>query len=290
MDGLNYHHLLYFWKVAKRGSIAKASAELELTQPTISEQIRLLESSLGQKLFNRVGRSLVLTEAGQSVLVYAEKIFALGSELTEALSGIEPRPLVLHVGIETGLGQKVVAKLLAPALRIEPRPYFDVRRDSMENLLSLLSAGKVDVVLTAGKPPRNETASHAHLLLDCGTLFVVGKKRRITTAKFPRSLDGIPFLLPPAPLSAKLQDWFRRQKISPQIAGSFDSEDLMRGLAALGLGAFAAPDLKEREVPELKVLGRTDDVRTRFYALTRERRPSDPAIAAILESASRKPI
>jgi hypothetical protein len=72
------------------------------------------------------------------------------------------------------------------------------------------------------------------------------------------------------------------------MAGSFDSEDLMRGLGGLGLGVFAVPDLKERETPEFKVLGRSAEVRSRFYALTRERRPADPAVAAILASATRK--
>ena len=288
MNGLNYHHLLYFWKVAKTGSIAKASAELNLTQPTISEQIRLLESGFDRKLFDRVGRSLVLTEAGHSVLTYANQIFALGSELTASLRGaIEPRPAILLVGIETRLGQRVVAKLLAPAMRVKPRPSLNVKRDSIQNLLSLLSDGKIHLMLTVGPRPKNH--SHAHLLLDCGTLFLLAKKREMLTGKFPRVLDGIPFLLPPAPMNAQLQDWFRTQKVSPQIAGSFDSEDLMRGLGELGLGVFAVPDLKERLAPELKVLGRTAEVRSRFYALTRERRPVDPAVAAILASASRKP-
>jgi LysR family transcriptional activator of nhaA len=287
MDGLNYHHLLYFWKVAKTGSIAKASAELNLTQPTISEQIRLLESGFDRKLFDRVGRSLVLTEAGHSVLTYANQIFALGSELTASLRGaIEPRPAILLVGIETRLGQRVVAKLLAPAMRVKPRPYLNVKRDSIQNLLSLLSDGKIHLVLTAGPRPKNH--SHAHLLLDCGTLFLVAKKRERIAAKFPRALDGIPFLLPPAPLNAQLQDWFRTHKISLKMVGSFDSEDLMCGLGGLGLGVFAVPDLKEREAPELRVLGRTAEVRSRFYALTRERRPADPAVAAILASATRK--
>ncbi len=286
MDGLNYHHLLYFWKVAKTGSIAKASAELNLTQPTISEQIRLLENGLDRKLFDRVGRALVLTEAGHSVLNYADQIFALGNELTASLRGaITPRPATLNVGIAPGLGQRVVAKLLAPAMRVNPRPYLSLKRDSIQNLLPQLSDGKIQVVLTAGPRPKNP--SHAHLLLDCGTLFLVAKKRERHAAKFPRALDGMPFLLPPAPLNANVQHWFRTQKVSPQTAGSFDSEDLMRGLGGLGLGVFAVPDLKEHEAPEFRVLGRTAEVRSRFYALTRERRPADPVVAAILASATR---
>ena len=78
MDWMNYHHLLYFWSVAKHGSVTKACEELRLAQPTISAQIRALEEALGEKLFARSGRHLVLIEMGSIVLRYAEDIFSLG--------------------------------------------------------------------------------------------------------------------------------------------------------------------------------------------------------------------
>ena len=100
MEWLNYHHLLYFWMVAKRGSIARACEELRLAQPTISGQLRVLEESLGEELFARQGRRLVLTEAGQVVYRYADEIFTLGSELTDVLKGRpRNRPLRLIVGV-----------------------------------------------------------------------------------------------------------------------------------------------------------------------------------------------
>lgn len=193
----------------------------------------------------------------------------------------------MQVGVETCLGQPVVAKLLAPVLRVNPRPHLILKRDSIQNLLPLLSDGKIQLVLTAGPRPKNP--SHAHLLLDCGTIFLSAKKRERSSKKFPRALDGTPFLMPPAPMNARLQDWFRTHRISPTIAGSFDSEDWMRGLGGFGLGAFAVPDIKGHEPSGLKVLGRTTEIRSRFYALTRERRPDDPTIGAILGSASRDP-
>ena len=87
MEWLNYHHLLYFWMVAKKGSIARACEELRLAQPTISEQLRALEENLGEKLSARQGRWLVLTETGQVVYRYADEIFALGSGLRPGGSG-----------------------------------------------------------------------------------------------------------------------------------------------------------------------------------------------------------
>ncbi|MCA9269405.1 MAG: LysR family transcriptional regulator, partial [Planctomycetales bacterium] len=83
---LNYHHLQYFWAVAREGSIARACAQLHVSQPTMSTQIRKLERSLGHKLFHRVGRGLVLTEAGKAVFRYADEIFTLGREMVDAMS------------------------------------------------------------------------------------------------------------------------------------------------------------------------------------------------------------
>jgi LysR family transcriptional activator of nhaA len=287
MDGLNYHHLLYFWKVAKTGSISKASAELQLTQPTISEQIRLLESGLNRKLFDRVGRSLVLTETGHTVYTYAEKIFALGGELTDSLQGVPvSRPATLRIGVDSGVGANIVLHLLAPALRSNPRPVFEIRHDSPENLVVALLAGKLDLVLTTTPPPNH--GAHAHLLLDCGTLFVECKRQRSTPAKFPRSLDARPFLFPTQPLAGKLQSWFRSQKLSPQISGTFHSYDDLLAFAGQGLGTFPLPDLKGADTKELRVLGRTDVVRCRFFALTRERRPHDPVLAAVVNTTPRK--
>src|SRR5690349_14730935 len=109
MDWLNYHHLLYFWTVAKRGSIARACEELRLAQPTISGQIRALEESLGEKLFARQGRRLVLTDVGQVAYRYAEEIFSLGRELTEVLKGRpQNRPTRLMLGMSD-----LVPKLIA---------------------------------------------------------------------------------------------------------------------------------------------------------------------------------
>ena len=87
MNQLNYQHLLYFWTVAREGTISKACELLFLTQPTISAQLRSLEKAAGAKLFNRVGRNLVLTETGQTVYRYAEQIFSLGRELQDTLGG-----------------------------------------------------------------------------------------------------------------------------------------------------------------------------------------------------------
>src|SRR6516162_2129596 len=97
---LNYHHLLYFWIVAREGTIARACAELHLTQPTISGQLRSLERAFGTKLFNRAGRNLVLTDAGRVVYRYADEIFSLGRELQDTVRG---RPVGSFVRLLVGI-------------------------------------------------------------------------------------------------------------------------------------------------------------------------------------------
>ena len=119
MEWLNYHHLFYFWTVAKEGSIVDASDKLRLTQATISAQIRSFEENLGEKLFNRVGRRLLLTETGRVAFRYAEEIFTLGREFMDTLKG-RPlgQPLRFRVGITDVLPKLIAHSLLEPAFQV----------------------------------------------------------------------------------------------------------------------------------------------------------------------------
>ena len=105
MDWLNYHHLFYFWTVVREGGVSKASKVLRLAQPTVGGQIKALENALDQKLFERQGRSLVLTDVGQVVFRYADEIFSLGRELQDTLKGrpvARPRRRVLALSVRPG--------------------------------------------------------------------------------------------------------------------------------------------------------------------------------------------
>src|SRR5690242_9282491 len=149
MDWLNYHHLLYFWTVARTGSIARACAELHLAQPTISGQLRSLEDHLGEKLFTRVGRRLVLTEVGKVVYGYADEIFSLGRELTDVLKGKpQGRPARLVVGISDLMPKLVAYRILEPALHLDAPVHLVCYEDQPERLLLSLSAHEIDLVLT----------------------------------------------------------------------------------------------------------------------------------------------
>src|SRR6185437_3932107 len=169
MEWLNYHHLLYFWMVAKKGSIARACEELRLAQPTISGQLRALEESLGEKLFTRQGRRLILTETGQVVFRYAEEIFALGSELTDVLQGRpRNRPMRLIVGVSDLIPKLIAYRILEPALSLKGGVQIECYEDTPEKLLSSLSAHELDLVLTDAPARSFRVRVFNHLLGSSG--------------------------------------------------------------------------------------------------------------------------
>ncbi len=118
MEWLNYHHLRYFWMVARKGGVRKAAEELRVSQPSISAQLRLLEEALGEKLFRRSGRNLVLTEAGHMVLSYADEIFSAGRELVSAIKRHPgARPLRLNVGLTDAFPKLIAFQILSAAFQ-----------------------------------------------------------------------------------------------------------------------------------------------------------------------------
>ena len=122
MEWLNYHHLFYFWKVLRTGSITRACEELRLAPPTISAQLRSFEENLGEKLLTRSGRKLVPTEMGQMVFRYADEIFALGQNLMDAVKQRPTgKPMRLVVGVDDVLPKEIAQELIEPALHL-PEP------------------------------------------------------------------------------------------------------------------------------------------------------------------------
>jgi LysR family transcriptional activator of nhaA len=294
MEWLNYHHLLYFWVVAKEGSIVRAGQELRLAHPTISGQIRRLEESLGEKLFTRRGRNLALTEAGRVAFRYADEIFSLGREFIDTLKGRgNGRPLRLVVGVADVLPPSLVRRFLEPAFRLEEPVQVVCRADkSVDEFIAELALHKVDVVIADGPAGSAiPVRAFSHLLGECGTSFfaaatLAGSSRR----KFPLSLDGAPFLLPGAPSAVRraLEQWFDAQGVQPKIVAEFDDSALAKDFGKEGMGVFAAPSVIEAEVKRdyhVRVIGRSSAVRQQFYAISVERKIRHPAVAAVCEGA-----
>lgn len=213
MEWLNYHHLLYFWVVARRGSIAQAAEELLLSPPTISVQLSQLEGNIGEKLFSRTGRRLVLTEVGKVVYRYAQEIFSLGQELTDTLKGRPTgRPLRLQVGLADVLPKGVAYRLIEPALHLVSPVRVICREDPPDRLLALLAVQELDLILSdAPIGPGTSVRAYNHPLGECAVGFYAKPKlARVYRRHFPRSLDGAPFLLPTESASMRLglDQWF----------------------------------------------------------------------------------
>ena len=292
MDWLNYHHLFYFWTVARAGSIARASQELRLAQPTISNQLKTLESHLGVKLLERQGRRLVLTDVGRTVLRYADDIFRTGQELQRAVKGLPTgQRLRLVAGVVDVIPKRMAALLLQPAVDAHPDLVLVCREGPLPQLLGALAVHELDVVI-ADVPASEEVKVKAfnHRLGDCGTTFFAGAKLAHLKKGFPKSLQGAPMLLPAegTALRRALDAWLAAAAIQPAVSGEFDDSALMKAFGARGFGVFAAPRVLEDDIRDqygVQVIGRAEEVREVFYAITVERRLRHPAVVAVAEAA-----
>lgn len=293
MPVLNYRHLWYFYVVAREGSITRACERLHVTQPAISAQLQKLERSVGEKLFEKSGRNLVLSEAGKVAYEYAEEIFSLGRELTDTLQQRPTgKPLRLAVGVVDSLPKLVTYRLLQPALRMSEPVRLLLQDDRPERLFAELSVHGLDLVLTdAPLPPTVSVRAYDHLLGECGvSVFGAPALAERYRAGFPGSLDGAPFLLPTesTTLRRSLERWFEAEEILPHVVGEIADSSLLKTFGQAGMGVFAAPSVIEAEIRrqyQVEAIGRVPEVVERFYAISIERRIKHPAVLAISSAA-----
>jgi LysR family transcriptional activator of nhaA len=294
MEWLNYHHLLYFWVVAREGSIAKASRELRLAHPTISAQVHRLEQVLGVKLFARSGRKLVLTDVGRIAFRYADEIFSLGGEFLDVMKGrAAGRTPPLIIGIANSLPKALVHRVLEPIVSLATPVRVVCREDrATDAFLRDLAVHELDLVLCDAPAPPNQTVRvFNHVLGDCGTAFMAAPQlARAVKRRFPQSLSGMPFVMPSrqSAMHRVLDGWFDQLAIRPQIVAEVDDAALIKRFGEAGLGVFTVPDAVESEVGarhRVRCIGHVAELRQRFYAVSVERRIRHPAVAAILEHA-----
>ncbi len=296
MDWLNYHHLLYFWSVAKHGTVAKACEELHLAQPTISGQIMLLEQALGEQLFVRTGRRLVLTEMGKVVLKYAEDIFATGEQLMRAVKGrgMKEHPSRLVVGMVDVVAKPLATQFLKSALKMDQPTLLICREDKLPFLLADLVIHEVDLVIADSPAPQHGNARiYNHLLGESGvTLFASPRLAAQYRRGFPQSLRNAPMVLPTtdAMLRQLLDPWLAQHDLSPTIVGEFDDSMTLKAFGQEGYGIFPGATAIEKEICrqyQVQVVGRLDSLKQYFYAITVERRLKHPAVLAIVQAARR---
>jgi len=289
---LNFRHLHYFWIVAKEGSVTRAAERLGLAVQTVSAQLASLEQSVGKSLFRPQGRRLVLTEAGQVALRYADQIFLLGEQLLEALADVDlDKTLRLTVGISDSLPKLIASKLLESALTLPQPVRLICFEEQFDTLLGKLSVHKIDVMLTDRPvPPGSALRVFSHLLgeFEIGWfgLPVLADRYR---EGFPASLEGAPLLLPTRnnALRGRIDQWLNSHDLTPNIFGEFDDNALLNTFGQQGRGLFPAPTALAANVRQqlgAVPVGPIPQVREQIYALSNERKIQHPGIAAILNA------
>jgi LysR family transcriptional activator of nhaA len=292
---LNYQHLLYFWSVVRTGSVTRAANELSLSTPTVSAQLRTLEERLGEKLLEKSGRKLVPTEVGRVVFTFAEQIFEVGRELLDALEQRPSRrPLRFTVGIDDVLPKEMAQRLLEPAMRMGQAVHLVCREGTLERLVASLAIHELDAVLSdAPASPTLNVRAYNHLLGTSGICWMATPAIASSLRRgFPRSLDGVPMLLPTDDTAIRrmLDQWLEQHELRPLLVGEFEDYALLREFARAGHGfapVHAVQEAQFRREHGLQRVGEARPVTAQFFAISLERRIKHPALAAVVAGARR---
>jgi LysR family transcriptional regulator, transcriptional activator of nhaA len=289
MSALNYKHLHYFWVVAKEGGISAAARKLGITAQTISGQVSLLEQDIGQSLFVQVGRNLQLTEAGRTMLHYADQIFLLGQELQHAMERGDSQRARLNIGVVDMIPKSNALQLLSPLCQNGIKLVCHVDGE-LNELLAKLTLHQFDLIL-ADRPLLNAEALQlrsqplvrAPVMLQ-GTRELVAQYQ----ADFPHSLNGAPLLLPTRNTALRLQldAWFAERQIYPDIVGEFSDRELMHAFAKAGIGLQPNPVIHSKAIPteELQNLGELDQVEAHYHAIYSPKKILHPALEKLLNA------
>lgn len=293
MEWLNYHHLLYFWLVAREGSLSRACTQLRLAPSTVSKQIHQLEDAFGHRLFTRAGRRLVPTESGRVVFRYAEEIFGLGREMLDTLKDRPVgRPITVTIGVADVVPKKVAERLLAPALQLPEGVHLVCREGEPRRLLAELALHELDMVLTDAPPsPDVRVRAFSHPLGSSGITFFAGAELvRRARGRFPGVLGQLPLLLPSggSALRRRLDQWFDAVGVRPRVVGEFEDSALLVAFGARGLGAFPVATATRADMGfgrGVRAIGQPPGLEESYYAVTVERRIKHPAVVAVCAQA-----
>ena len=285
----NYHHLHYFWVVAKEGGMARAAERLGMAVQTVSTQVRELERALGHALLKPAGRGLVLTEAGVVAMHQADRIFQLGEQLPAAVRDAASTPgMRLAVGICDGLPKLVVQRLMRPVLST-PQLRLLCHAGEQADLLAELALHRLDVVLADRVPPPNPNLKLYSHALGSSPLAWYAPPAMAAAARrgFPHSLAKVPVLLPTAhaAVRAALDQWFDSQAIRPRVIGEFEDSALLKTFAAGGMGVFAAASLVHDELVArygVVRVGHCEGVEEHFFAIGTEKKVLHPLVQRLL--------
>lgn len=278
VDQLNFHHLFYFWQVARTGHLTEAAKGLHTSQSALSAQIRQLEQRLGESLFLREGRRLVLTEAGHLVFSYSENIFGLGQEMLGRLQGTVEGMDHLRVGSVATLSRNYQENWIRPLLA-DPSVTITLESGTLDHLLVRLLQHQLDVVLANEAVSDDGTKAMHCRLLGSQEILLVGAAShwRDMQLRIPEDLDGVDIALPGVKSALRIQfdALCIAANVSPRVRAEVDDMAMLRliardsGWLALLPGVVVQDEL---QTGQLITLGRTNEMREYFYAITTSHR------------------
>lgn len=285
---LNFHHLYYFYIIAREGSIAKAAERLRIGQPTLSTQLRQLEQSVGRELFERRKQRIYLSESGKVAYQYAEQVFSLGAEMIEALQErLVNNRVHVQIGALDSVPKSLISKTILQAYKLGPCDVSVLEGEGGE-LLRELSAHKLDLLL-ANYPPQTDIKSiYAKSVAKLKVVVCGAPKFKDLRKNFPRSLEGQPFIFPTAHsrLRRDLEHFFKLNEI--RVDQTVETQDtslqLLLGQEGVGLipiAEVAADDLiKEKK---LIVLGVLEGVHEEIWLASASRKIENPIAAKLMK-------
>ncbi len=286
---LNYNHLRYFWAVAHNGNLTRAAEQLHVSQSALSLQIKKLEEQLGHELFDRTGRQLTLTGAGQRALDYADVIFASGNELVSTLRGESRSVEVLRIGVLATLSRNLQIEFLSPVIGREDVA-MTVRSGTLDEMLRLLEAHRVDVVLTNTVPPRDAVTPWIVQPLARQPVSLVGyPERKIPGRSLCDTLAEEPVVVPTIETAIRgaFDAFVERHNLRPKIIAEVDDMALLRLLARRNQGVVVTPPIvvqDELASGRLVEIERFPDIFEQFAAITLARQFPNTLLKELIEA------
>ena len=275
---LNFHHLFYFWRVAKTGHLTRAAQDLHISQSALSAQIRQLEERLGEVLFEREGRRLVLTDTGQLVLSYAENIFGLGQEMLGRLQGSSEGMIRLRVGSVATMSRNYQENWIKPLLA-DPSVVLTLESGLLEGLLERLVQHQLDVVLANEAVPAGMDRPLHCRFLGSQAISLVGPASvwKGQTLRIPEDLDGVDIALPGPrhALRAQFDALCLSAEVKPRLRVEVDDMAMLRLIARDSGWLTVLPEVVVQDelwTGSLVTVGRSNQLQEHFYAITTSHR------------------
>lgn len=290
MSKLNYHHLYYFWRVAKQGNLTKTAASLHISQSALSSQIRQLESNMGIDLFVRDGRKLRLTDSGQSALVYAEEIFKRGEELESLLTkGIQQGLLSVRIGVLTTMSRNFVESFIEPLIR-RPNTKYSLHARGQVNLLNAVANHEFDLALTNTQVMGTNKELWQCQLLARQPVAIVGPPDlplgKVFSSRYKDHAWVVPVI--ESPVRSAFDSFCAQHQFKPRIIAEADDMAMLR-LLARDTGALAVmPDVVVKdELQQGKLVNYLNlpNVYEHFYAVTVKRQIQNVLIQELINNA-----